>query len=362
MKILTVVGARPQFVKAATVSRQLREPRYGGIDEVIVHTGQHYDAAMSASFFDELDIPQPQYNLGVGSSSQGTQTGAVMAALEGVVARERPDWILVYGDTNSTLGGALVAAKHPVPLAHVEAGLRSFRAGMPEEVNRVVTDRLSQLLFCPSHIAVEHLRSEGRDQGVHFSGDVMYDGYRYYSQRISRARVVEQFGLDQGGYVLATVHRAENTDDPARFHTLVSALDRVSSRIPVVLPLHPRTRKAMNDAGLHFSRGVHVIDPVPYLEILALLNGARLVATDSGGLQKEAYFAGVPCVTLRDETEWLELLDSGWNRLAPPVRGVEVVEEMFEQALEFPRDTLRPGYYGDGHAAAYILDTLLGNR
>ncbi len=359
MKILTVVGARPQFVKAATVSRCLRDPSFAGMAEVIVHTGQHYDVGMSQRFFEELDIPAPTYNLGVGSGSHGVQTGAIMARLEEVLQREVPDWMLVYGDTNSTLAAALVAAKAAIRLAHVEAGLRSFRRGMPEEVNRIVTDRLSDLLFCPTEHAREQLTNEGRSEGVHLVGDVMYDGFCHYSSKVDQAGVLRRYGLQGRSYALATLHRAENTDDPQRLAALMHGLADVGRRMPVVLPLHPRTQKVVETGMFRTGAGVQMIAPLPYLEMLALLLNATVVITDSGGVQKEAYFARVPCVTLRDETEWAETLEHGWNRLAPPGSDIATAAEV---AAALPRDMPYPDYYGDGHAATRILRIMAAAR
>lgn len=356
MKILVVVGARPQFIKAATVSRSLRRPEFAGLSEVIVHTGQHYDPSLSAAFFDELAIPPPAYHLGVGSASHGAQTGAMMARLEEVVARERPGWVLVYGDTNSTLAGALVAAKASVPLAHVEAGLRSFRRGMPEEVNRIVTDRLSDLLFCPTEASVANLRAEGRDDGIHLVGDVMYDSFLYFREQVNGARVLRQLSIGGGAYILASVHRAENTDDPGRLSTVISGLGLIAQRVSVVLPLHPRTAKALDSAGITLPEGVRAIEPVSYLAMIGLLLNAAAVATDSGGLQKEAFFAGVPCVTLREETEWVETVETGWNRLAPLTE--EGIEAALSAALEQKRKRAPPSLYGDGDAAGRIVRIL----
>ncbi len=358
MKILSVVGARPQFIKASTISRRLRDPRFAGLSEAIVHTGQHYDEGMSGAFFRELAIPEPRWNLAVGSGSHGEQTGAMLVGLENVLAEYKPDLMLVYGDTNSTLAGALTAAKAGVPLAHVEAGLRSLRRGMAEEVNRVVTDRLSDLLFCPTDQAIVNLRAEGRGEGLHLVGDVMYDAFLHMCAR-GDPNVVRDHGVEPGRFVLATIHRAENTDNVERLSILFAGLARVAAELPVVLPLHPRTAKCLADAGIKPAAGIQITVPLPYGELLALMSSAAAVATDSGGLQKEAYFAAVPCVTLREETEWVETLVDGWNRL--PALTAQGIAEAVRAAAARPREAPPPPVYGEGDAAGMIL-TILANR
>jgi UDP-GlcNAc3NAcA epimerase len=347
--ILTVVGARPQFVKAAVVSRRLRDPEFARLRETVVHTGQHYDVELSQVFFDDLGIAPPQHHLGVGSGSHAAQTGAIMAGLEPVIDAERPDIVLVYGDTNSTMAAALVAAKAAARLAHVEAGLRSHRRGMAEEVNRVVTDRLADLLFCPTATAVDNLVREGRAD-AHLVGDVMYDGFRREVARADR-NIVERLGLTPKRYVLATVHRAETTDDPARLAAVMAGLGRAGRQMPVVLALHPRTRAALERQTIAVEETVRLVPPQPYHAMLGLLGGAAVVATDSGGLQKEAAFARVPCVTLRDETEWEETVSSGWNRLAP-LTTLGIADTIAAAAT--PPSSLPPDY-GDGDAAGRIL-------
>jgi UDP-GlcNAc3NAcA epimerase len=312
VRIVTVLGARPQFVKAAPVSRALRRRH----QECIIHTGQHYDARMSQQFFDELSIPRPDYNLGVGSHSHGKQTGEMLAGIEAVLCQEDCDLVLVYGDTNSTLAGALAGAKLHLPVAHVEAGLRSFNRRMPEEINRVVADRVSDLLFCPTEAAVRNLSAEGIVQGVHLVGDVMLDALRErVAAGLSAERVLGPLGLRDGRYVLATVHRAENTDDPGRLESIVRGLLALDE--PVLLPLHPRTRAALERFGLYqtSSAGLHIVEPLGFADMLAVERAARVIVTDSGGVQKEACWLGVPCVTVREETEWVETVDSGWNVL-----------------------------------------------
>jgi UDP-GlcNAc3NAcA epimerase len=350
--ILTVVGARPQFVKAAVVSRRLRDPEFAALHETVVHTGQHYDHELSQVFFDDLGIAAPKHHLGVGSGSHAAQTGAIMAGLETVIDSERPDILMVYGDTNSTLAAALVAAKAAVRIAHVEAGLRSYRRGMAEEVNRVVTDRLADLLSCPTRTAVENLKREGRDDAL-LTGDVMYDSYR---REVARADLgaLARHGLTTKHYVLATVHRAETTDDPARLAAIMAGLGRAGRRMTIVLPLHPRTRAALDRQGIVVDPAIRVVAPQPYHAMLGLLAGAAVVATDSGGLQKEAAFARVPCVTLRDETEWEETVISGWNHL-PPLTADGIAGAIAAAATP---PVGPPPDYGDGDAAGRILMAL----
>lgn len=358
-KILTIVGARPQFIKAAAVSRILRTEHADAAQELLVHTGQHYDENMSKVFFDELGIPEPAYNLEIAGGSHGEMTGRMLEAVEKVLVREAPDWVLIYGDTNSTLAGALAAAKLHMPVAHVEAGLRSFNMRMPEEVNRIVADRLSALLFCPTGAAVTNLRNEGVTRGVHDVGDVMYDVALHFGEQArARSTALARFGLEPGGFALATCHRAENTDDPRRLAGIVTALGRLAGRMKVVLPLHPRTAKLLERSGLQGAlAGVQLVDPLPFLDMVALEQAARVVVTDSGGVQKEAFFYGVPCVTMRDETEWVETVESGWNRLV----GADA-DAILAAALEPAPRGERPQFYGDGHAAGRIVSVLLRER
>ena len=358
MNILTVVGARPQFIKAAAVSRALRRAR--GLREILVHTGQHYDRNLSRIFFRELDIPEPAINLGIGSGSHGAQTGRMLAALERVIARERPRWVLVYGDTNSTLAGALAAAKLKVPVAHVEAGLRSWNRAMPEEINRIAADHAADLLFAPTTAAVANLRREGisRERIVR-TGDVMYDAALHYGAGAERAsRVLDRLGLRRGDYVLATIHRAENTDDPRRLRAIFGALHRLAREVPVVMPLHPRTRGALSRLGWRAGHpGLRIVEPVGYLDMVMLEKHARLIATDSGGVQKEAYFFGVPCATLREETEWVELVTAGWNALIPPSSATRLWRGLRAQ-LSRARPRRRPPFYGHGRASQAIVTRL----
>ena len=301
----------------AAVSRVIRDEYSARIEEVLVHTGQHYDENMSKVFFDELDIPKPKYNLEISGGHHGAMTGRMLETIEKVLLHETPDWLLIYGDTNSTLAGALAGAKLNIPVAHVEAGLRSFNMRMPEEVNRILADRVSSLLFCPTETAVSNLAAEGLHQGVSNVGDVMYDVALYYRARArSESRILQSFGLSERGFALATCHRAENTDDPTRLSEILSGLTQVAKQLPVVFPLHPRTRKIVEEYGYsHHLAALIVTEPVAFLDMVALEQSARVILTDSGGVQKEAFFYGVPCITMRDETEWVETVDSGWNRL-----------------------------------------------
>ena len=302
IKIVTIVGARPQFIKAAAISRVLRSQYASQVQEILVHTGQHFDENMSNVFFDELDIPAPKYNLEISGGNHGAMTGRMLEAVENVLLVERPDWVMIYGDTNSTLAGALAAAKLHLPVAHVEAGLRSFNMRMPEEINRILADRLSTQLFCPTQIAVDNLKSEGVTKGVHNVGDVMYDVALFYRDRArQQSQVLVQLGLKPWGFALATCHRAENTDDPQRLRAILGALAEIARQLPMVLPLHPRTRKVIADNGLEGALGkITVVDPLSFLDMVCLEQSSKVVLTDSGGVQKEAFFYGVPCITMRD--------------------------------------------------------------
>lgn len=343
-KILSIVGARPQFIKAAAVSRAILE--HPVLDEVMLHTGQHFDDNMSDVFFRELGIPAPRYHLGVHGGAHGDMTGRMLSGIEAVLIDEKPDVVLVYGDTNSTLAGALAAAKLHIPIAHVEAGLRSFNRSMPEEINRVLTDHVSTWLFCPTGTAVAHLAKEGVTRGVHRVGDVMYDASLDAAQRqAGKSGIRERLGIAAGSYALATLHRAENTDTAVALARAVDFLQAAQQQQPVVIPLHPRTRAALNRFGLSLN-GLMVIDPVGYLDMVQLLHGCTEVFTDSGGLQKEAYFHRKPCVTMRDETEWTETIEAGWNRLWHVGRFVT------------PRSEI--GDYGGGEAAKEICAVLAG--
>ncbi len=343
LKIVTVLGARPQFVKAAPMSRALRTHHR----EILIHTGQHYDSNMSDVFFDELGIPKPDLHLGAGGGSHAEQTAKMLTGIEKVLLDEKPDWLLIYGDTNSTVAGALAAAKVHVPVAHVEAGLRSFNRRMPEEINRVVADHLSALLFCPSEVAERNLAAEGVTEGVRVVGDVMADALFEAAGRAG-AGVIDQHGLAPQGYYLATVHRADNTDDPVRLAAILDAF--ADTGVPILLPIHPRTRKAIDAAGLKLPANVRVCDPLGYLDMVAALRDAALMLTDSGGVQKEAYWLSIPCVTLREETEWVETVETGWNQLA----GADRARIASAIAAAHKPEAHPVLFGGDGHAASRI--------
>ena len=346
MKIASIVGARPQFIKCAPVSRELRKEH----EEVLIHTGQHYDHGMSEVFFEELAIPKPDYNLNIGSGTHGHQTGAMLGAIEDVLQQENPDLVLVYGDTNSTLAGALAAAKLHVPVAHVEAGLRSFDRRMPEEVNRVLTDHCSDLLFCPTKTAVENLAAEGITGGVHLVGDVMVDAMNYNrAVAEERSRILEAVGVRPGEYLVITVHRPSNTDSQENMVAILGAL--AEAGMPVVFPVHPRTRNYLGRYGLlaKMPENVQVTEPLGYLDMLHLMAHAAKILTDSGGVQKEAYMLGVPCITLRENTEWVETVEAGWNVLVGAGR-----EEIVSMIHEFAPAGDQPPLFGDGRAAAGI--------
>ena len=348
-KIASIVGARPQFTKASAVSRALA----GKFDEIMIHTGQHYDVEMSGQIFDELDMRAPDFNLEIGSGTHGKQTGLMLIDLEKTISEAKPDCILVYGDTNSTLAGALVAAKAGIKLAHVEAGLRSFNRAMPEEINRVLTDHVSDILFCPTDAAIENLKKEGINNGVHRVGDVMYDTL-LHNQSLAHERqlILPQLNLEKKKYALATVHRAGNTDDPARLEFILDALG--SLPIQVIFPVHPRTRNLINAGKLSVGSNISLTMPFGPLGIVQLLEHADCLLTDSGGMQKEAYMLGVRCITLREETEWVETVEAGWNKLA----GVDakIILGLFEHW--HPVGDRLP-LYGDGHAADQICGILL---
>lgn len=360
MRVATIVGARPQFVKAAVVSRALRG--IPGVCEILVHTGQHYDDNMSEVFFRDLSIEKPAYNLGIGSGPHGAQTGRMLEALESVLSVLQPDWVLIYGDTNSTLAGALAATKLHIPVAHVEAGLRSFDRGMPEEINRILSDHVADLLFAPTVASCDNLHREGvPDSRVRLVGDVMYDATLQYGLVAeARSTVLEQLQLIGKDYILATLHRAENTENSVRLRIIIAALIRIAEELPVILPLHPRTRKYLEELGLlqQALQHLRLVDPVGYLDMLMLEKNARLITTDSGGVQKEAFFHRVQCLTLRDQTEWVELVDMGWNRLVSPT-SVGAVVEGFASALQ-ASPGLEDTPYGDGHAGERIAQLLLG--
>lgn len=355
MKIVTILGARPQFIKAGSVSREIL--KYTEIEEIIVHTGQHYDANMSDVFFEEMKIPKPKYFLGIGGKTHGAMTGQMIEKIEEVLITEKPDWVMVYGDTNSTLAGAIAASKLHIKIAHIEAGLRSFNMNMPEEINRILTDRVSSLLFCPTQLAVDNLTNEGvnswkTNAKVILSGDVMQDGAMFYkglAQRPIDIKISDNF-------VLCTIHRAENTDNPIRMSNIVSALNDIAKEKQVILPLHPRTKNILLQ-GNYDTSNLTIIEPVGYLNMVWLIKKCSLVMTDSGGLQKEAYFFEKPCITLRDETEWLELVNEGVNVLV----GAEKIKIMsaFQAQKKINFLTVNNSLYGEGKSSKNIVGILL---
>ncbi len=362
IRITTIIGARPQFIKAAALSRVFRQRNH--ITEILVHTGQHFDAGMSEVFFRQLEIPKPDYNLGISALSHGAMTGRMLEKTEQVLLDVQPDMVLVYGDTNSTLAGALAAAKLHIPVAHVEAGLRSYNRMMPEEINRILTDQLSTLLFCPTETAMKNLEEEGYPhtlsnnsaQKIHRVGDVMYDAAIFYAGKIKdKAAIFARYGLEQGHYVLATIHRAENTDQATRLISILAALAVVAEEIPVILPLHPRTKKILEHEKRPTGK-IRFIEPVGYLDMIALEKHAALIVTDSGGVQKEAFFHRVPCVTCREETEWVELVEIGANILARPEHLAETVFGILSDRPDYRiwNDPL----YGDGNVAAKIVTAI----
>jgi len=361
VRIVTVVGARPQFIKAGALSRAIARQNAatpGVIEEIIVHTGQHYDHNMSRVFFDELDIPEPDYTLETGSGYHGAQTGRMLERIEDVLLQKKPDVVLVYGDTNSTLAGALAAAKMHIRVAHVEAGLRSYNKKMPEEINRVLTDHISTWLFCPTQESVRNLERENVTQGVHLVGDIMYDSMIYYQSKLcASCACLERLGLQAGAYFLATVHRAENTDDPARLEMIFSAFASMAASYPVIVALHPRTKERMKRYGLDPARDVRVIDPVSYLEMIELESNARAILTDSGGVQKEAFFVQRPCITLREETEWVETIACDANELCGAT-----AERILNAYTRLENGQRQPDFgatpYGNGRTAERILQIL----
>jgi UDP-GlcNAc3NAcA epimerase len=365
VRLVTIVGARPQFVKAAVVTSAIKSYNHQKhahcLEEILVHTGQHYDFDMSQVFFNQLDIPAPQYHLEVGSGRHGEQTAKMMVGIEEVLLKECPDFVAVYGDTNSTLAGALSAAKLNIPVAHVEAGLRSFNRVMPEELNRIVTDRLSTLLFCPTDISIGNLKNEGIHQGAYQVGDVMLDAFLAYKKTaIQSSTVLETHNLKDRSYCLATVHRQENTDDHSRLLSIFSAFSELAKAdCPLIVPLHPRTRKSLLkiESCIEPNRNVKLTLPFNYLDMIALISRAKTILTDSGGVQREAYFARVPCVTLRDETEWTETAESGWNIIAGTK--TEDIVRAFNR-LDHADLPAPPAYFGDGHASERIVEILAG--
>lgn len=348
MKVMTIVGARPQFIKAAVVSRAFKE-HCPDVHEIIVHTGQHYDANMSDVFFKELDIPEPDHNLGIGGGTHGQNTGRMIEKLEDLMIRARPDWVLVYGDTDSTLAGALAASKLHIRVAHVEAGLRSFNRRMPEEINRVMTDHIASLLFVPTEVGRNNLLKEGIEaEKIKLVGDVMFDATQFYKNKARKPKLPTIFDAGGDGFVLCTIHRAENTDSPERLKSIFQGLRDGGS--PILLPLHPRTKAKLLESGIVIPENIQIIEPVGYLEMIWLESNCKCVVTDSGGIQKEAYFFSKPCITIRDETEWVELVESGWNRL------VGAAASKIKHALSSNPSAANTEYlYGDGSAGEKIV-------
>ncbi|MBW7847357.1 MAG: UDP-N-acetylglucosamine 2-epimerase (non-hydrolyzing) [Bacteroidales bacterium] len=359
-KIVTIVGARPQFVKAAVMSRLLRSAEWNDrFSEVLIHTGQHYDDSMSGVFFRELDLPNPDLHLQVESGGHGRMTGSMLLRIEEALEEQKPDLVLVYGDTNSTLAGALAAAKMGIPVAHVEAGLRSYNKGMPEEINRLLTDNISDWLFCPTQTAVSNLEKENIRKGVYLTGDIMFDAILFYQEKLQQSnphQLLQSIGLNdrftEEPFLLATIHRASNTDDPAKLSAIMQALGR--SRQRIMLPLHPRTRKMLRQHQIQVQSNVRITEPAGYLTMLLLENRCQAIVTDSGGVQKEAYFMQKPCITLRDETEWTETVESGWNTLA----GTEP-EKILTAIQQLHKPNRYPAFYGDGQSAEKMLKALL---
>ncbi len=358
MKIMTIIGARPQFIKAATVSREISTR--DNIDEYLVHTGQHYDENMSQIFFNEMDIPEPDKNLAIGSASHGEQTAHMLITLEQEMLEQKPNSVLVYGDTNSTLAGAVAAAKLNIPVCHVEAGLRSFNRAMPEEINRILTDHASSLLFAPTQTALQRLQTEGLPSDICFmSGDVMLDAAMYYRDKAElNSTILQTLRVNPDSYLLATIHRAENTDDPQRLERIISELDNAAKQHTIILPLHPRTQAKLKQHNLTH-QNIHIIEPVGYLDMVMLEAHSSLIVTDSGGVQKEAFFHHKPCITLRTETEWIELVEGGYNTLFPPVLEnnnvlADIVNQRLNQSLNFDQPL-----YGQGRSAKYIVEKIL---
>lgn len=352
MKIITVLGARPQFIKAATLSRAFKNDPF--FKEVIIHTGQHYDSNMSDVFFEEMNIPRPDYFLQVTARHHGEMTAKMLEGIEKILLDEKPDALLVYGDTNSTLAGALAASKLHIPIGHVEAGLRSFNRRMPEEVNRVITDHLSQWLFTPTESGVANLITEGIDEkGIYQVGDVMYDTIRYYQKNLNSESIINRLGLQSNEFVLVTVHRAENTNDRNRLEKIINQLALIGQETTVVFPMHPRTKNLLNDNDL--VKNLKVIEPVGYLDMITLQKHCRLIITDSGGVQKEAFFNNKYCVTVREETEWVELVEHGYNFLANPI---ETTTDLVKTLWDKPLHTKGFNPYGEGNTAEKILEIL----
>lgn len=356
MKICTVIGARPQFVKAAVVSAEFA--KHKSVNEIIIHTGQHYDPAMSEIFFKELNVPKEGYNLEIGSATHGRQTGRMLEKLEEILLKEKPDFVLIYGDTNSTLAGALAASKMHIPVAHIEAGMRSFNKKMPEEINRIVADHLSEINFCSTKVAIANLKSENLGKTGVLVGDVMFDcSLKFAEFAEKRYSPFAKFALEKKNYALLTCHRAENTDRKNCLSEIVKAVNKISSELPVLYPVHPRTKKFLSEYGLSFSDNVKLVAPVGYLEMILLEKHASFILTDSGGVQKEAFFYRVPCITMREETEWVETAEFGWNKITGADSG-KILAAFADFANNRPAKTVAKPY-GNGDAAAKIVKKLI---
>ena len=360
MKVISIVGARPQFIKLLPIIRELE--KFNKFENIILHTGQHYDNNLSEVFFDELGIPNPDYNLSIGSGTHATQTGKMMVAIEAVLLKENPCCVIVYGDTNSTLAGALVAVKLNIPVAHVEAGLRSFNTNMPEEINRVVTDRISSILFAPTNIAVDNLAREGvNTDSIFLVGDVMYDAILQYKQLSNdKSKILSELNLIENEFVLVTIHRAESTDSEENLRAIFKSIGELATVVKVIMPIHPRTRKKVrNLINVDGIDKIQLIDPVGYLDVIQLEQKAKAIITDSGGVQKEAYFCKTPCLTIRSETEWVELVEAGWNRLIPIeslMQNSKILVELINDNVQF---SSQESLYGNGNSAKLIVGTLL---
>ena len=357
MKIVTILGARPQFIKAGSVSREIA--KYENIEEIIVHTGQHYDANMSDIFFTQMQIPKPHYNLSINGLNHGAMTGQMIEKIEEVLLKEKPDWVMVYGDTNSTLAGALAASKLHIKVAHIEAGLRSFNMKMPEEINRILTDRVSQILFCPTNRAIQNLKNEGFDNfdvKILNVGDVMLDGAMFYKDLAKKPNIIQNLAFNIQNYILCTIHRAENTDNEDRLRDIFEALNEIAKEKQIILPLHPRTKKIVQNLNLD-TKNLIVIDPVGYMEMVWLIDNCSLVMSDSGGLQKEAYFFKKQCITLRDETEWVELIEARVNSLVGANR--DKILNAYKNSSTFNTKNSSLNLYGDGNASKKIIEELI---
>ncbi len=357
MKLVTVVGARPQFIKAATISRLIKKEFSNKIDEHIIHTGQHYDSNMSKIFFEALKIPTPKVNLKISNSSHGEMTGKMILKLEEVFLKKKYDALLVYGDTNSTLSASIAASKIHLPIIHVEAGLRSFNMSMPEEINRILTDRVSSLLFCPTSEAMKNLKKEGLSKNSHNVGDVMYDASKFYSDLVDTNKVLRKYNLERDDFILATIHREENTNNTKRLLSIINSLRILSEKYQIIFPIHPRTKKfiKLNKLEKKFKK-IKLVDPLNYLDMVALEKTSRVIITDSGGVQKEAFFFGKPCITVRNETEWVETVQLGWNKLAGANKD-EIINGVESFYAKYPKaSNTKP--YGNGNAAKKIIKSL----